>query len=159
MHPSPTRHMTGSWLQGAIVGYVCLFRGQTNNILEVIKIQVFVIYFITFLYLYIPARPPAAPTRPLPPADCCESPLLIFFHPGACFGRLRPPGAAACPASEGGREGSLPCPPVVPPPPTRRSLPVDCCLSFFCLFLTQKRGRRQCLVPRRRQPTKFQIRA
>ena len=85
MHPSLMCSTTGTWLWGAVFGYVCLLRGQTNNILQMIKIQVFVIYFITFLYLFIPARPPAAPTRPLPPVECCESPFLFFFYPGGVF--------------------------------------------------------------------------
>ena len=76
MYPSLMCWTTGPWLLGAVVGGVGLFR---EHILEVIKIQVFVIDFVTLLYFDIPARPLAAPTRPLPPVDCCESPCLLFF--------------------------------------------------------------------------------
>ena len=133
--------MTGSWLQGAIVGYVCLFRGQTNNILEVIKIQVFVIYFITFWYLYIPARPPSAPTRPQPPVDCCENPFLLFFLPRGVF---RPSKAARRHRLANIRRrapGVTFRAPLKPPaPPTRRILPVDCCLSFSWSFVDPEEG-------------------
>ena len=60
----------------------CLpFLKQTNYIVKIMKFHKFVFDFITLFYFYAPGHPPAAPTRPLLPADCCVSPFLMFFGP------------------------------------------------------------------------------
>ena len=76
---------------------------------------------------------PIAPTRRLPPVDCCLGFFRCFFAPGEGSGSLRPPGAA--PSTEmpvGAVRGHFRDPRRPPAAPTRRLPPVDCCL-YFCL--------------------------